>query len=257
MLGFFLSIGVFIGYLGYSIPSKPLFLSGLFIVLYGCTTTVGWLLSRYVIPGNRIEIASKCINELNLKGDETVLDVGSGRGLYAIEAAKKLIHGHVFGIDLWDPNQAGAVTFQHKYSRPSGNSILNAKRNAEIEGVAHKITFINMDAMNIKFEKNKFDVVICAFIFSHLWRYKSTLFKNILSVLKPNGKLIIIDNYVCLTYILLSTPHLYIYSLLRKTKATYLNIDNWINCILAHNIRLLNIKAKRGILTVIGQQTNE
>jgi ubiquinone/menaquinone biosynthesis C-methylase UbiE len=135
--------------------------------------------------------------------------------------------------------------------------LVNAKKNAEIEGVAHKITFLNMDALNISFEKDKFDVVICAFIFSHLWRYKSNLYKNISSVLKQNGKLLIIDNYVCLTYILLSTPHLFLYSILKKTKATYLTLDNWINSIIEHKIKLVNVKAKRGILTVIGQQINE
>jgi arsenite methyltransferase len=35
------------------------------------------------------------------KGDESVLDVGTGRGLLMIGAAKKLTTGKAAGIDIW------------------------------------------------------------------------------------------------------------------------------------------------------------
>ena len=35
------------------------------------------------------------------KGDETVLDVGTGRGLLMIGAAKRLSTGQALGIDIW------------------------------------------------------------------------------------------------------------------------------------------------------------
>jgi cyclopropane fatty-acyl-phospholipid synthase-like methyltransferase len=36
-----------------------------------------------------------------LRGDETVLDVGYGRGLHLIGAAKRLTTGKAPGVDIW------------------------------------------------------------------------------------------------------------------------------------------------------------
>src|SRR5262245_25320490 len=41
------------------------------------------------------------IESLQLKGNETVLDVGCGRGLLLIEAAKHLPNGKAIGVDIW------------------------------------------------------------------------------------------------------------------------------------------------------------
>jgi trans-aconitate methyltransferase len=40
------------------------------------------------------------INEIQLNGDENVLDIGSGSGKITYEFAKRLPHGHITGIDI-------------------------------------------------------------------------------------------------------------------------------------------------------------
>jgi SAM-dependent methyltransferase len=60
-------------------------------------------------------------------GSESVLDIGCGRGLMLIGAAKRLTTGKAVGIDLW------------KAEDQSGNTSDETLRNARLEGVAHRI----------------------------------------------------------------------------------------------------------------------
>ena len=126
-------------------------------------------------------------------------------------------------------------------------------QNADIEGVKSKVSFINMDATNIDINK-KFDIVIWAFILSHLWRSNDKILSRIITHTNPGAKILIVDNYISFTYFLLSTPHLYLYSYLRKRKATYLYKKNWIALIEKYNIETLNIKYKPGIICLIAKK---
>lgn len=63
----------------------------------------------------------RLLARLKLRGDETVLDVGCGRGLLLIAAAKLLPRGHAAGIDLWSQRDL------------SGNSREATPRNAALE----------------------------------------------------------------------------------------------------------------------------
>lgn len=65
----------------------------------------------------------RLLNERHWRGDEAVLDVGSGRGLVAVEAARRVPHGSVRAIDLWQ-----AVDL-------SGNGLEVLSANAKVVGV--------------------------------------------------------------------------------------------------------------------------
>ena len=81
-------------------------------------------------------------------GAENVLDVGTGRGLLAIGAAKRLTTGTAVGIDIWSPKDL------------TGNTADAFLANAEAEGVAERVEVRNADARAMPFPDGSFDVVL-------------------------------------------------------------------------------------------------
>ena len=158
--------------------------------------------------------------------------------------------GMVIGIDLWEPEKVKDIVHQHKFSQPSRNTIQNARRNATLEGVDHKIEFINMDANRLQFADNTFDVAVCGFIVGHQGRYIPNTLKEIQRVIKPGGKLVLIDNFRDWTYFLLSTPHLFILSLMRGTKAKQLTDENWKNWVEKAGFQIEKVNKRKGIITI-------
>jgi arsenite methyltransferase len=256
MWAVFLFIGLMAVSLGLYFQSRFIFISGILTALYGTLTTIGWALARYVIPGNRVSVAEKIVTRLGLNGNERLLDVGSGRGLYAIETAKQLSSGRVTAIDIWDPQRVSKLNFHHRFSQPTGNTIENARKNALLAGVAEKIEFINMDAAQLDFGDNTYDLVICGFVLSHLWQHQEKALKEIRRVLSDQGRLLIIDNVRDLTYFLLSTPHMFVWSYLRGRKAKRLSKKNWLSAITKEGFVIRRWEAKKGILVVEAKKSN-
>jgi ubiquinone/menaquinone biosynthesis C-methylase UbiE len=252
MLVTFFIIGFSMFFWGKRIDQPQIQFIGAAIAAYGIITTLGWALARYVIPGNRIKFAKSVALSLNLKGDEIVLDVGSGRGLYAIEVAKLLTKGKVVAIDLWNKEKISDTVYHHKFSQPTGNKILNALRNAEIAGVSEKIHFQNMDANNLQFDTNSIDIAICGFVIGHLREYGVNVLQEIKRILKPSGRLIIIDNFRDMTYFLLSTPHLFVLSYLRGAKARRLTKENWLKSIKKAGFNIRRFEARKSIIIAEG-----
>jgi arsenite methyltransferase len=117
------------------------------------------------------------LSKIAWKGDENVLDIGTGRGIYMIGAAKHLTTGKSIGIDIWRAEDL------------SGNNIENAYLNAELENVRKKVEIKNEDARNLSFADNSFDVVLSMFCIHNIdektEQEKACL--EIARVLKPNG----------------------------------------------------------------------
>jgi hypothetical protein len=75
----------------------------------------GWHSSRR----GKFVVWGRILDELALRGDERLLDVGCGRGAVLLMAAARLTTGHAVGIDLWRTRDQ------------SGNAIEVTRRNAE------------------------------------------------------------------------------------------------------------------------------
>jgi ubiquinone/menaquinone biosynthesis C-methylase UbiE len=193
---------------------------------YGVASTAGWYLARFVLPGSPSELADNVVSTLAQPTAENVLDVGTGRGLFAIAAAKRMPHAKVIGIDVWVP-QSQESSRHHGLSRPTGHSIDNARRNAKIEGVSDRVTFADMDATRLDFESGSFDLVICAYLLSHLGAHSREVLAEVRRVLRPGGRLVVVDNVRDLYYLLLSTPHFFAWSYMRGGKARQLTEDHW------------------------------
>ena len=143
---------------------------------------IAWCKIRSSRDG-KLRLREQLLDQLALKGDEKVLDVGCGRGLLAIGAAKRLKTGKVTGIDVWNPQEL------------SGNSADAAKENAKTEGVADRVRFESGDARKLVYPENHFDAVISANALHTLAddREREQALREILRVLKPGGRLAVFD----------------------------------------------------------------
>jgi arsenite methyltransferase len=134
----------------------------------------------YGIKG-KYRMSSFIMSKIDWKGNETVLDIGTGRGLYMISAAKHLTTGKSIGIDIWRAEDL------------SGNNIENTFKNADVENVRDKIEIKNEDARKLSFADNSFDVILsmwCIHNIDDKADQEKACFE-IARVLKPNGTALI------------------------------------------------------------------
>jgi arsenite methyltransferase len=131
----------------------------------------------------KLRLRDQMLDSLALRGDERVLDVGCGRGLLAIGAAKRLKNGKVIGIDVWNPFDL------------SGNTPDAAKANAKLEGVADKVRIENGDAQKLVYPDNHYDVVVSNLVLHNIPEpdARAQAIREMWRVLKPGGKLAIFD----------------------------------------------------------------
>jgi arsenite methyltransferase len=123
------------------------------------------------------------LEKIDWKGDEMVLDIGAGTGLLMNGAAKFLTTGKSIGIDIWRAEDL------------SDNTLQNALKNAEIEGVSDKIEIKTEDARTLSFPDNSFDVVLSMFCIHNIddKKEQEKACFEIARVLKPNGTALIGD----------------------------------------------------------------
>jgi arsenite methyltransferase len=116
-------------------------------------------------------------------GAENVLDVGAGRGLLLIGAAKRLTTGHATGIDIWNAEDL------------SGNGPEALLSNIAIEGVAAKTTVKSENARKMSFIGGEFDVVLSNLCLHNIYDVsgRAQACREIARVLKPGGVAIISD----------------------------------------------------------------
>lgn len=135
--------------------------------------------SRY----GKFRLRDRLLNQLNLRGDEVLLDVGCGHGLLLIGAAKRLPHGRAVGIDLWSQTDQ------------ANNSADATRRNAEIEGVSDRIDIRDGDMRKLPFTNATFDAAIAHFAIHNIREHdgRRQAIREIVRVLKPDGQTALSD----------------------------------------------------------------
>lgn len=164
-------------------PSRPIAAS----IVVGVCLLVGLfylgifaILKRITSLKRRLYDRDKLISEIPWRGDERVLDVGVGNGILLLSAAKQLTTGKGVGTDIW--------------SKGSGDNKPDIfLRNAQIEGVADKVSLENEDARKLSYANESFDVVITGLTMHHLKADVDKGVSEMVRVLKPGGWMAIYD----------------------------------------------------------------
>jgi SAM-dependent methyltransferase len=116
------------------------------------------------------------------RGDESVLDVGCGRGLWLVGAARLLTTGKATGVDVWRPDLS--------VNRPEA-----ALENARLEGVADRVAVQDGDARRLPFGDGSFDVVVSALVLHNIRdsEGRRQAVREIARVLRPGGHVVLLD----------------------------------------------------------------
>jgi len=116
-------------------------------------------------------------------GGETILDVGCGRGLLLLAAAKRTSAGRAIGIDIWQAKDQ------------SGNCAKATLANAMIEGVQDRVEILTADMTNLPFPDQSFDLVVSHWAVHNLnaSQDRARALAEMARVLKPGGRVLLAD----------------------------------------------------------------
>ncbi len=144
------------------------------------TLTAGGL---YSSRRGKFEVWTEILDELDLRGDEHVLDIGCGRGAVLLLAADRVPHGRAVGADIWLSRDQ------------SGNSRASAERNALLEGVFDRVELVHADARDLPFDPGTFDIVLSSLVLHNITGNdgKEHALREAVRVLRPGGQLRIVD----------------------------------------------------------------
>jgi arsenite methyltransferase len=142
----------------------------------------GFLFLLYVKVG-KFRHRDMMLNLVSWRGDEQVLDVGCGRGLLLVGAAKRLTTGHATGIDVWSNEDMG------------GNSPEATDHNLRLEAVADRCTLLSIPAQEMPFPDGSFDVVVSNLCLHNIYAAepRRVALEQIVRVLNPGGTALISD----------------------------------------------------------------
>ncbi len=131
----------------------------------------------------KLRLRDRLLGGLAWRGDEAVLDVGCGRGLLLIGAAKRIPRGRAVGIDLWQTEDQ------------SGNSPEATGANARAERVSDRIALETGDARRLPFGDATFDAVVSSWALHNIYdrEGRRQALIEIVRVLKPGGNAAILD----------------------------------------------------------------
>src|SRR5262249_9734651 len=147
----------------------------------GCTAMALWMLGSSKV--GKVRDREKLLDRIPWTGAERVLDVGCGRGLMLVGAARRLTGGKAVGIDIWQAEDL------------SGNRPEATLENARREGVADRVEVQTADMRKIPFPDGAFDVVVSSQAIHNVYDAggRAQAIAEIARVLAPGGRALLRD----------------------------------------------------------------
>lgn len=151
--------------------------------LTGFATLVGAGFYVYATRRGKQAVWAQLLEAMDWKGDERVLDMGCGRGMVLLAAARHVPRGTAVGVDIWDT------------ADQSGNEITATRRNADVEGLAERVEVQTADIRKLPFPDASFDVVLSSLVLHniHSAADRQQALAEAVRVLRPGGRLMIAD----------------------------------------------------------------
>jgi ubiquinone/menaquinone biosynthesis C-methylase UbiE len=175
------TVGILLAAVGAVVPVGP-----------GLKSAVTWmsvslLLAAFAMIASsrfgKMKARDTLLDAVVIKPGDTVLDVGCGRGVLLMGAAKRAISGHAIGIDLW------SNVDQMNNSRDA------TLANAGAEGVGDRVEVKDGDMRSLPFGDASIDAVVSSLAIHNLKLEadRDTAIREIARVLKPGGRVGILD----------------------------------------------------------------
>ncbi|WP_280248648.1 class I SAM-dependent methyltransferase [Nocardia abscessus] len=155
----------------------------LLLLLIGVVLAGQFGLLLHATRRGKFRVWAGLLDDLELRGDERLLDMGCGRGAVLLAAARRLPAGRAVGLDVW-------CSADH-----CGNTPATAEQNALAENVADRIELRTGDMTRMPFPDGAFDVVVSSLAIHNIRSAegRAAAVNEACRVLRPGGKLVIVD----------------------------------------------------------------
>jgi arsenite methyltransferase len=136
----------------------------------------------YATRSGKFEVWDRILDDLRLRGDETLLDIGCGRGAVLLAAAKRLPEGRAIGVDLWQADQ-------------TDNSQDATLANAALENVADRVEVHTADMTDLPLADESVDVIVSSLAIHNIpsAEGRRQALDQAVRVLRPGGRLAVAD----------------------------------------------------------------
>ena len=137
----------------------------------------------YTTRRGKFVVWARLLQDMNVRGDERVLDLGCGRGAVLTMAARCLTSGQATGVDIW------------KTVDQSGSSASACRQNAMREGVVERVTLATADMRALPFGAGTFGVIVSSLALHNISSEagRAQAIAEAVLVLAPGGRLVIAD----------------------------------------------------------------
>lgn len=158
----------------------------------GLKSAATWMAISFLLSGlamiassrfGKMRARDSLLKDVGIRPADTVLDVGCGRGLLLIGAAKRATSGRAIGIDLW------SNVDQMNNSRDA------TLANAAAEGVTDRVEVKDGDMRSLPLDDGSIDVVVSSLAIHNVKDKadRDKAIREIVRVLKPGGRVGIMD----------------------------------------------------------------